>query len=57
MVPDGYGDVSENATWRDTLSPGPTLDLLTTNFLRYLEDDFANIERSIRIAPNQEETG
>jgi hypothetical protein len=39
------------------MAPGPALDSLTTTFLRFLEDDFANVDRSIRNAPNQEEIG
>jgi hypothetical protein len=39
------------------MAPGPELDSLSTNVLRFLEDDFANLDRSIRNAPNQEEIG
>ena len=57
--PDGYGDMftTRHDYWRDAMAPGPALDSLTMNFLRFLVVDFANLERSLRNAPNQEEIG
>jgi hypothetical protein len=57
--PDGHGDMftTRHDYWRDAMAPGPALDSLTMNFLRFLEVDFANLERSLRNAPNQEEIG
>ena len=56
---DGHGDLLANghAYWKDALGPGQGLNSLTMNFLRFLEDGFANFERGLRNAPNQEEIG
>jgi hypothetical protein len=48
---------NQHTFWRDALAPGPALNELTMSFLRFLEVDFANVERGIRNAPNQEDTG
>ena len=43
--------------WRDALGPGQALNSLTINFLRFLEMDFANLERDLRNTPNGEQLG
>jgi hypothetical protein len=48
---------NQHVYWKDALGPGPGLNSLTRNFLRFLEDDFANFERGLLNAPNQEEIG
>jgi hypothetical protein len=48
---------NQHAFWRDALAPGPALNSLTLTFVRFLEAEFANVERGIRNASNQEEIG
>jgi hypothetical protein len=57
--PDGHSDMfaTRHNYWRDALAPGPALDSLTMNFLRFLEIDFANVEHGLRNAPNKEKIG
>jgi hypothetical protein len=57
--PDGHGDMfaSRHSYWRDALAPGQALSSLTMDFLRFLEVEFANVERDLRKTPNQEEIG
>jgi hypothetical protein len=57
--PDGTGNMHENRNdfWREAMATGQAVNTLTMNFLRFLEVDFANAERDLRNAPNQEEIG
>jgi hypothetical protein len=55
--PDGHGSMYENQHqfWRDAFAPGPSLNSITMTFLRFLEADFADLERDLRSAPNGEQ--
>jgi hypothetical protein len=57
--PDGHGNMYEHQHhfWRDALGPGQGLNSLTNKFLRFLEMDFANLERDLRNTPNGEQIG
>jgi hypothetical protein len=57
--PDGQGSMFEHQHqfWRDAFAPGQALNSVTMTFLRFLETDFAGLERDLRSAPNGEQLG